>query len=1005
MWRRETLATINARAKAKFLKSVWGTLRKLRVMRKWAELSQSSKATKVKALKLYMMRSTSTVRVIFHEWHKLTKYERFQRNCWQSKGLPIHQRHNSKLMEIVFICWKQLVLGTKRFHPNFTPLTNKTCAKDWSPVQIESHEQAVLEDLKSTKSHCVSAVRNVFTALKDTSRIHFYSQAITFKVYLPRLFKEWTSYVEMRQKKRYAWHHFCMRLQRRVFIAWAASQDESATAESSAEGSENKVAVEEEPPKVQRDNQGTSQRQCDKITVQEFQRNKKTQHEQLHRAILAAEALRLEAFKAEEIARHVEESMENFSETLLSCDRLATEFLSRKREEHEQVARQIQQSAASLKDSRGKVLHDVLCKVLDELSEKRVKKYVVLAFRRMRVTVAERHIRSFRNKNLLRKWMKICRRLKQISDGMPSYYEKKLKWRMFNKWLRYINEKYTYRSPGLLDELKRREELLLAFSDGLMQASKSELGEEHFHLSLKGILQRWIEFTQKKVTRNRLVKLSRLRLNLAVKRRVFTVLRRGIRPRYIPSQPEGCFQYKRCAHDLTSWKEQLLACEKQLFSSKSANRNQFVWMQRKLLTLSSTILKKELQRRNEEMEERLSAESRLLYAAFEERGTFRFTDQVLPASGPATSNNLGSFQDEAVQSFVSIKSIRLFLSEGFICGVRLTYLSNNGFLWNTPCRGGDSKTQFDFELESSEGERLVGIEGTISHTIECIRFHTNKGRSSEWIGKAVYGARFLIGSTAPGKSREFIIGLHGRIGVNAIGSIGGVLRTITDYGVFSNCWQHRPFIEERADRQGNVEEAELEQVETQQQKQFARVLAMRRSDVMHAAQRSFKLALCLRYDPTTPAALRSVNAAVALSHWYFEATNKRLLKLDQKTSKASGSRHRRRMTHGYISVRNGNMKIQVAQKELREVEQLSHKGNVLYKVRLTEAEIGMTRTQELLKRKGKAEKLLYEGTREASLGATAMEAGRNKLAKLQCDAALQRHFEKLVELSIVEDSL
>ena len=1004
VWRREVEFTITARAKAKFLKSVWQTCRKLRVMREWMHFAESCRRKKEKALKLFMVKSTSTVQVIFHEWRKLAKYESFQRDCWKAKGLPIHERRGRKCLETVFLCWKHLCLGAKRFsRSQVKQLRHDTQAIHWSPVAIELEENAVVQSLDDSRRHCIGPIRKVYAELKATTRIDFYRKAITFKVYLPSAFKTWHAHIEMQQKKRYAWHYHIARLQRKVFDAWVVRDEEAIEALSASEEEERASA---KPPSVS-DKPKLSQRECDKATREEFQRNKQTQQAVLHRAILEAEALRVEAFKVAETAKHVEERMETFSESLLSCDRLATEFLSHKKKVNNEVVEEIRQSATSLKASRGKILHDALCKVLDEMSEKRVRKYVVLAFRHMRVTVAEKRIRSVRNHNLLKRWMRICNRLKNVSDGMPKYYEARLKWTMFNKWLRFINENYMFRSPGLVAELNRRQDLLLRFSNGLIEASKTTNGEEHFHLSLRGIFQRWIEFTQKQVTRKQLVTLSRRRLDLATKRRVFTALERGLRPRYtcVAEQRERCYQYKRCAHDLTTWKEQLLAGERQLFSRRFAHRNKFVWMKTKILTLNSTILKKELEKRKEEMEERLNIESRLLYTAFEERGTFRYKDEVQQATGPAASNTLGSFQDEEVQSFVSIKSIRLYLSDGSISGIRLTYVSNNGFMWNTPCRGGDTKTQFDFELESADGERLVGIEGSISHTVECMRFHTNKGRTSEWIGQAIYGVRFLIGSTKPGTSREFIIGLHGKMGINAVGSIGGICRRITDFGVFSNCWQHRPFVEERADRKGNLEANEVEQIETQQQKQFARVLAMRRSDVLNAAQRSFKLALCLRYDPNTPTGLRSTNIAVAISRWYFESANKRLLKLDFRLNENDCQRGRRRMTHGYISLRNGNMKIQAAQKELREINTLLHKGNVLFKMRLTEAEIGMARTAGLLQRKAKAEKLLYEGTKEASLGASAMEAGRHKLAKLKCDANLQRYFEKLVELSIVEDSL
>jgi hypothetical protein len=124
---------------------------------------------------------------------------------------------------------------------------------------------------------------------------------------------------------------------------------------------------------------------------------------------------------------------------------------------------------------------------------------------------------------------------------MPDYYRLRKKWRVWCAWLRYIDEKYKFETPGLNEEVMRRRDLSRMFHRTLqrllpMQAFQGgsaiyieDTTARSGLFSLDGSFSRWVEFTQVSICRRRMLRLMQLLRELRIKRVVFMSLRIGIR--------------------------------------------------------------------------------------------------------------------------------------------------------------------------------------------------------------------------------------------------------------------------------------------------------------------------------------------------------------------------------------------------------------------------------------------------------------------------------------------
>jgi hypothetical protein len=109
---------------------------------------------------------------------------------------------------------------------------------------------------------------------------------------------------------------------------------------------------------------------------------------------------------------------------------------------------------------RAQMLHDVLCKVIDEVELATARHYMRICFNRLRIMLLEKKAHFSSNKGRLQQWVGICTNLRRLNNSMPQYRRARMKRVSFTKWINFLDERYRYETPKLSLEVKRRAELV-----------------------------------------------------------------------------------------------------------------------------------------------------------------------------------------------------------------------------------------------------------------------------------------------------------------------------------------------------------------------------------------------------------------------------------------------------------------------------------------------------------------------------------------------------------------
>jgi hypothetical protein len=120
-----------------------------------------------------------------------------------------------------------------------------------------------------------------------------------------------------------------------------------------------------------------------------------------------------------------------------------------------------------------------------------------VAFRQFGLSILYRHRQQALSSVIMRRRLRICQRLNYLDRGMYVYYGHRLKTRMFRRWLRYLDTKYTLETPKLAEDCKRRYVRIQRFSAYLKRGGG---WDDH-----RGLFYRWMEFTQRRVQQRRIV--------------------------------------------------------------------------------------------------------------------------------------------------------------------------------------------------------------------------------------------------------------------------------------------------------------------------------------------------------------------------------------------------------------------------------------------------------------------------------------------------------------------
>ena len=255
-------------------------------------------------------------------------------------------------------------------------------------------------------------------------------------------------------------------------------------------------------------------------------------------------------------------------------------------------------------------------------------------------------------------------------------------------------------------------------------------------------------------------------------------------------------------------------------------------------TLQSDTLKKRLDAQRKEIKDRLFEESRLLFAAFEERGRYKYRDHVARELFGTDSGK--PFIDSFPPEGSAVNEVIVHTMDGHVVGLQLKWQTPGLPDWASPMRGSSGGRRRRFGLKSKSGERLAAIEGYAGRYVSRLRFYTTSGNRSPWYGTDESGSRFVLGSIHS-RSNTFICGLHGRGTNSVVSALGILVRRITETNVFSECWKSslgyrvniaKPSLpgedasaqnKDKDDKDSNPED-----ILTGEERQFATLLRMRR---------------------------------------------------------------------------------------------------------------------------------------------------------------------------------
>ncbi len=885
-WRKFAAGEIRARGKARFLRQVWLALVQMRCLRGWHNVMVRSKEVMVFVSNKINNIGERIQSSHFLAWQAYFRNEKRLNTIMLTDGQALCKR---VMMPAIFEAWCGLKVFSRTACINKYRACKYYSFAPWKSFK-EKHHMSRLElkmPSREYRSYPVPAYPNLEKILgstcfkfvakdayalevltnyvqraKDQDRINRITRCIERNRVGPLVLQKWREFVEANQKHRYAWFHFVQGLQKKAFRTWyntlpakvrkqrKATRIIRKSKATTQKGVVKKVLIQkEEEEQEQRQQQEQEEaRQSEREIEQQRRRRstflkqqERTQwqkqliHDNTHRRITLSKAqkeamrLRRERFARKvQLERHeerLEGALRNAELSQVETERM----LEAKRRELQERKDLQMANAEALYKNRARMLHDVLYNVFDGWEQEQNIDIKRKVFRCLRFPIVYRKSFGQLQRKRLENWVRICVQLRKLWRAMPKYRALRIKWRIFNTWLKFMDHRYQHETPGLREQVARRKALLFHYSEVVSEYGLSQIERT----AVDQWFIRWKEYTQKAATRRFVVERFRARGCLLHKQRVLDAWRSGLRVRHTAMLRPRCFASVRIEHDIDKYKCKLLNNEPRLLSTKLRSKNRFV-RHRLQLTVTDprrefSYLKQVLVRHAELTKGRIELESRLLCSAFEERATFAYNDVLVGPVGLQVEDESAQtkFHDVEVTASTNVASVLVGVSDGMVVSLQLKLRSGTDTAprtWHSPVRGfvpydlesaaavaaakqghglvmtqGPSFEVFEFAMTNSK-ERLQTIEGyALDHVVGGkIRFKTSHGRTSPWYGQGDAGTRFLLPQAREincfGKMRfvdEFIVGFHGHSSATSIMSLGIVLRQVDQINVFSRCWMDR----------------------------------------------------------------------------------------------------------------------------------------------------------------------------------------------------------------------
>ena len=330
------------------------------------------------------------------------------------------------------------------------------------------------------------------------------------------------------------------------------------------------------------------------------------------------------------------------------------------------------QHMQSVKRKRGRMLHDVMCKTIDEQAIRYTKDLAIQCLRRLRIHAVSANSEQIFRRARLNNWIAICQRLRRLDRHMHYYYTYRVKYHVWNTWLWMLRRRYQYGTKGLDKIIERRKQLLLKYSTvclddgtyGSLNGGGQNGGGHSGHSGhsreaqllamnsdLRATFYRWVELTAEMKTKAAMVVLLDERKRIRTMRKVFTNLLLSVKCTYTLGRRRARmkFQQLRVTADLDMWKRRMLVPTGRRSSRWTRRKHAYVRAKLKQNARQGDSFKKLTREWTKQVELRTKLEQRLLFLEFQKRGQ-NPTENLCLVPGKGLGGDVGVFTQGGAQS-------------------------------------------------------------------------------------------------------------------------------------------------------------------------------------------------------------------------------------------------------------------------------------------------------------------------------------------------------------------
>lgn len=245
------------------------------------------------------------------------------------------------------------------------------------------------------------------------------------------------------------------------------------------------------------------------------------------------------------------------------------------------------------------------------------------------------------NRKRMVNWLRICRRLILIDRNAQFYRKKRILWVTYNRWLKFMELETLSATPGLIRIIRRRKTLFPSFSQELYAKGFRKIVYHNNHrleiacAGFRTVFYRWKMATQEAKIFQLLETLAKKKHRLRTLSLCFGALRYGMRPRdwMKTRRQDPIFALVRIETDMDQIAKRFLSMRRHGLAQVIRRYNRKFDFYQKKEGRKSMSFGRFLRNFSWEVSRRLVTEQRILFEAFEKRGSQEFVDVTAPAPG------------------------------------------------------------------------------------------------------------------------------------------------------------------------------------------------------------------------------------------------------------------------------------------------------------------------------------------------------------------------------------